>query len=158
MQRILVTRIVHNVHTVLMRNTATRAWIFIVIMDSQSANSGSPSASPSDMATSAKKRKTHHQKRNAEDSSQSNNPGRLACDVCRERKVRCDRADPKCGRCTRLDHDCSYHGRTRHRAAQADLPRQLSLLKDRLGIALSTAHLPENRPHAEWNPESLLLG
>lgn len=81
---------------------------------------------------------------------------RLACDVCRERKcflnstplphpqeqttevkilgkVGCDRADPKCGRCTRLGYDCSYQGRKLHRAAQADLPRQLSELQDRLG-------------------------
>ena len=35
---------------------------------------------------------------------------------------------------------------------------QLSLLKDRLGIVLSTARLSENRPHAEWKTESLLLG
>jgi hypothetical protein len=48
-------------------------------------------------------------------------------------KVRCDRAHPKCGRCARLGYDCIYQGRKRHRAAQADLPRQLSELQDRLG-------------------------
>ncbi|KAJ5373770.1 hypothetical protein N7517_005776 [Penicillium concentricum] len=58
--------------------------------------------------------------------------GRLACDICRERKVGCDLADPKGGRCTRLGYDCSYQGRKRRRAAKADLPRQLSELQDRL--------------------------
>ena len=152
-----VTQTVQDVHTVLMHNTATHAGIFILIMISPSANSGSPSASPSDLATSARKRKTNHQKRNLDNASQNNNPGRLACDVCRERKVRCDRADPKCGRCTRLDYDCSYHGRTRHRAAQADLPRQLSHLQDRLGKVLSTSCLFEKCWQAHLNPESLLL-
>lgn len=84
--------------------------------------------------------------------------GRLACDICRESetiiiednicplirlrvklkfsmagKVRCDKAEPKCTRCTRLDYKCSYQGRTRHRASQADLPRQVSELQERLG-------------------------
>lgn len=48
-------------------------------------------------------------------------------------KVRCDRGVPKCGRCARLDYDCSYQGRKRYRAAQADMPRQLSELRTRLG-------------------------
>ncbi|KAK4861979.1 hypothetical protein LT330_003117 [Penicillium expansum] len=61
--------------------------------------------------------------------------GRLACDICRERKVRCDRGDPKCGRCARLGYDCSYQGRKRHRAAQADMPRQLCELQNRLAHA-----------------------
>ncbi|KAJ5254790.1 hypothetical protein N7505_009941 [Penicillium chrysogenum] len=61
--------------------------------------------------------------------------GRLACDICRERKVRCDRGDPKCGRCARLGYDCSYQGRKRHRAAQADMPRQLCELQTRLAHA-----------------------
>ncbi|KAF3402823.1 Asperfuranone cluster transcription factor afoA [Talaromyces pinophilus] len=58
--------------------------------------------------------------------------GRLACDICRERKVRCDRGVPKCGRCARLDYDCNYQGRKRYRAAQADMSRQLSELRTRL--------------------------
>ncbi|KAB8250202.1 fungal-specific transcription factor domain-containing protein [Aspergillus flavus] len=61
--------------------------------------------------------------------------GRLACDICRERKVRCDRGDPKCGRCARLGYDCSYQGRRRYRAAQADMPRQLCELQNRLAHA-----------------------
>ncbi|KAL5356461.1 hypothetical protein BJX96DRAFT_142846 [Aspergillus floccosus] len=61
--------------------------------------------------------------------------GRLACDICRERKVRCDRGDPKCGRCARLGYDCGYQGRKRYRAAQADMPRQLSELQTRLAHA-----------------------
>ena len=33
---------------------------------------------------------------------------RIACVLCRKRKLRCDGAKPACATCTRLSHDCSY--------------------------------------------------
>lgn len=99
----------------------------------------------------------------------SQRSGRLACDICRERrrslrkseqstmltlftgKVRCDRGDPKCGRCVRLGYDCSYQGRKRHRAAQADMPRQLCELQNRLGKC------PQSQIHCESIAPSLIL-
>ncbi|GAB1316091.1 hypothetical protein MFIFM68171_06301 [Madurella fahalii] len=36
--------------------------------------------------------------------------GRQACNVCRDRKVRCDRAEPNCGHCVRLGQKCVYDG------------------------------------------------
>ena len=35
-------------------------------------------------------------------------PKRIACVLCRKRKLRCDGNKPSCGTCTRLQHDCSY--------------------------------------------------
>ncbi|KAF3764776.1 hypothetical protein M406DRAFT_258289 [Cryphonectria parasitica EP155] len=35
-------------------------------------------------------------------------PKRLACMVCRKRKLRCDGNRPCCSTCTRLGHDCAY--------------------------------------------------
>jgi hypothetical protein len=35
-------------------------------------------------------------------------PKRIACVVCRRRKLRCDGRRPSCGTCSRLGHDCSY--------------------------------------------------
>ncbi|KAI9840058.1 MAG: hypothetical protein M1819_000251 [Sarea resinae] len=35
-------------------------------------------------------------------------PKRIACIVCRKRKLRCDGQKPSCGTCTRLSHDCAY--------------------------------------------------
>ncbi|KAJ5187287.1 Acyl transferase/acyl hydrolase/lysophospholipase [Penicillium cf. viridicatum] len=75
--------------------------------------------------------------------------GRLACDTTEVKilgKVGCDPADPKRGRCTRLGYDCSYQGRRQHPAAQADLPRQLSELQDRLGTYPSLSILPPEPP------------
>jgi hypothetical protein len=33
---------------------------------------------------------------------------RIACILCRRRKLRCDGARPACGTCKRLAHDCVY--------------------------------------------------
>ncbi|KAI1942459.1 hypothetical protein LOZ66_000860 [Ophidiomyces ophidiicola] len=36
-------------------------------------------------------------------------PKRVACTVCRRRKLRCDGVKPNCGNCTRLGHACAYN-------------------------------------------------
>lgn len=33
---------------------------------------------------------------------------RMACVLCRKRKLRCDGTRPTCGTCKRLSHDCAY--------------------------------------------------
>ncbi|KAI2629375.1 fungal-specific transcription factor [Xylaria nigripes] len=35
-------------------------------------------------------------------------PKRLACMICRKRKLRCDGTKPSCSTCTRLGHSCAY--------------------------------------------------
>ncbi|CAJ2513439.1 Uu.00g015580.m01.CDS01 [Anthostomella pinea] len=35
-------------------------------------------------------------------------PKRLACMICRKRKLRCDGSKPSCSTCTRLGHTCAY--------------------------------------------------
>lgn len=35
-------------------------------------------------------------------------PKRIACVICRKRKLKCDGAKPSCATCTRLGHDCAY--------------------------------------------------
>ncbi|RDW94138.1 putative C6 transcription factor Prf [Aspergillus mulundensis] len=35
-------------------------------------------------------------------------PKRIACAVCRRRKLRCDGRKPSCGTCSRLGHECTY--------------------------------------------------
>lgn len=43
-----------------------------------------------------------------EDSSQVPKTKRIACVLCRKRKLKCDGNKPSCGTCNRLQHDCSY--------------------------------------------------
>ena len=33
---------------------------------------------------------------------------RIACVICRKRKLKCDGVRPKCATCARLGHDCQY--------------------------------------------------
>ena len=35
-------------------------------------------------------------------------PKRIACIICRKRKLRCDGGKPKCATCSRLGHKCAY--------------------------------------------------
>lgn len=35
-------------------------------------------------------------------------PKRLACMICRKRKLKCDGVKPSCSTCTRLGHNCAY--------------------------------------------------
>ncbi|CAK1355384.1 unnamed protein product [Cercospora beticola] len=42
------------------------------------------------------------------DNGQVPKPKRIACVLCRKRKLKCDGTKPSCGTCARLQHDCSY--------------------------------------------------
>lgn len=44
----------------------------------------------------------------APDNEAQARPKRIACVLCRKRKLRCDGARPACGTCKRLSHDCAY--------------------------------------------------
>jgi len=35
-------------------------------------------------------------------------PKRIACIICRRRKLKCDGTKPSCSTCTRLGHNCAY--------------------------------------------------
>ncbi|KAF2272588.1 uncharacterized protein EI97DRAFT_445659 [Westerdykella ornata] len=51
------------------------------------------------------------QKPNATDAPRddaSKQPKRIACVLCRKRKLKCDGTRPACGTCKRLSHDCAY--------------------------------------------------
>lgn len=42
------------------------------------------------------------------DNSSVPKPKRLACMICRKRKLKCDGQRPSCSTCSRLGHDCAY--------------------------------------------------
>lgn len=68
---------------------------------------------------------------------------RIACDICRERKVRCDRSQPCCGRCSRLGHRCKYTVSKRQDASnKLDVSQALSTLSARLGKSLDPLRVP----------------
>ncbi|KAG0135364.1 fungal-specific transcription factor domain-containing protein [Tuber indicum] len=65
-------------------------------------------------------------------------PKRIACIVCRKRKLRCDGSKPSCGTCARLGHDCAYDEIRRKsgpkrgyvKALEARLAQVETMLKD----------------------------
>ena len=69
---------------------------------------------------------------------------RLACDNCRERKVRCNREQPVCGRCARLGHNCKYTAPAQQKPSKTDVSRLLMTLQSRL--AQTEARLAINLP------------
>ncbi|KAF2093107.1 hypothetical protein NA57DRAFT_49185 [Rhizodiscina lignyota] len=82
-----------------------------------SSPSGSPDESyfndlsqqPSNNSTSQNGSKTGTSNGDAAPESEAQaRPKRIACVLCRKRKLRCDGARPACGTCKRLSHDCAY--------------------------------------------------
>ncbi|CRL18492.1 Fungal transcriptional regulatory protein, N-terminal [Penicillium camemberti] len=62
---------------------------------------------------------------------------RTTCDLCRERKVRCDRGKPQCSRCKRTGQKCAYP------SASGEVTRinsELRSLQSRLRLAESKLH------------------
>ncbi|RMY82199.1 hypothetical protein D0864_08118 [Hortaea werneckii] len=47
-------------------------------------------------------------KQNIGNNAQVPKPKRIACVLCRKRKLKCDGEKPACGTCSRLQHDCAY--------------------------------------------------
>lgn len=60
-------------------------------------------------------------------------PKRIACVVCRKRKLRCDGSKPSCGTCARLQHDCAYDEVRRKSGPKRGYVKQL---ETRLGTLL----------------------
>lgn len=60
-------------------------------------------------------------------------PKRIACTICRKRKLRCDGNKPSCGTCSRLGHDCAYD---EVRKKSGPKRGYVKLLEARLGITI----------------------
>ena len=65
-----------------------------------------------------------------------------ACSVCRERKIRCDGAQPSCSRCIRLGHQCSYMVARRNNSGDKhQFSHALETLDARLGTSILSSYL-----------------
>lgn len=68
-------------------------------------------------------------------SSRDQSSRRIACDICRGRKVRCDRVHPVCGRCRKLGHKCGYTAHRKPDTVKPNISQALISLHERLGKA-----------------------
>ena len=66
---------------------------------------------------------------------------RIACKLCRDRKVRCDGEQPACDRCRRAGEACVYS--QTYNPTKAELLQTIKTLKDRVGqYCIIPSHLP----------------
>ncbi|KAI8676433.1 C6 transcription factor [Fusarium sp. Ph1] len=79
---------------------------------------------------------------------------RLACLVCRSRKVACDRQRPRCGLCAKHDFECQYKSRQYRLGLKAgyvsQLERQLEDVQNRLNKI--ETHLEKSSPMPFTDP------
>lgn len=81
-----------------------------------------------------------HNQNEGGDSSYIPRTKRIACVVCRKRKLRCDGKKPSCGTCSRLGHECAYDEVRKKSGPKRGYVKQLEA---RLGIVF-----PIIRSHA----------
>ena len=71
-------------------------------------NTGGETGQHGDAIPSAKKASPGDAVTPAGDNRNIPKPKRLACLLCRKRKLRCDGVKPCCSTCSRLNHPCAY--------------------------------------------------
>ncbi|RAO65664.1 uncharacterized protein BHQ10_001676 [Talaromyces amestolkiae] len=76
-------------------------------------------------------------------------PKRMACIVCRKRKLRCDGQKPSCGTCARVGHNCAYDEVRKKSGPKRGYVKQLEARLAQVEILLKNQE-PEN----SWNETS----
>lgn len=80
------------------------------------------------------------------DRSELPKPKRVACAICRKRKLKCDGGRPKCGTCARLGHNCAYDEVRRKsgpkRGYVKELEARLGMLRDFLHCSAHLLMIP----------------
>lgn len=67
-------------------------------------------------------------------------PKRIACAVCRRRKLKCDGRRPSCGTCSRLGHECTYDEARKKSGPKRGYVKQLEARLGELGLAGTDGH------------------
>ncbi|KAG5912660.1 hypothetical protein E4U42_002023, partial [Claviceps africana] len=89
-----------------------------------------PHKSPSpDTNTNTFMRDHAHAHAHAHANSSVSKPKRLACMICRKRKLKCDGVRPSCSTCSRLGHSCAYD---EHRRKSGPKRGYVKALEERL--------------------------
>ncbi|KAL4977529.1 fungal-specific transcription factor domain-containing protein [Aspergillus desertorum] len=87
------------------------------------------------------------------DSSYVPRPKRIACAVCRRRKLRCDGRKPSCGTCSRLGHECTYDEARKKSGPKRGYVKQLEARLAQVETLLKTQEpttvtVPQPKDHA----------
>ncbi|KAM0396180.1 hypothetical protein ACHAPZ_008405 [Fusarium culmorum] len=73
-------------------------------------------------------------------------PKRLACMICRKRKLKCDGVRPSCSTCSRLGHTCAYDEQRRKSGPKRGYVKALEERLKQVETLLKTQEPPQNVP------------
>ncbi|KAL8994199.1 MAG: hypothetical protein Q9188_007134, partial [Gyalolechia gomerana] len=73
-------------------------------------------------------------------------PKRVACAICRKRKLKCDGGRPKCGTCARLGHNCAYDEVRRKSGPKRGYVKELEARLAQVETQLKTKTKQKNPP------------
>ncbi|WAO83376.1 Zn(2)-C6 fungal-type domain-containing protein [Fusarium falciforme] len=82
----------------------------------------------------------------APDNSSVPKPKRLACMICRKRKLKCDGVRPSCSTCSRLGHACAYDEQRRKSGPKRGYVKALEERLKQVETLLKTQEPPTNVP------------
>lgn len=97
-------------------------------------------------------KQTPEQRGALEDNSQIPKTKRIACVLCRKRKLRCGGEKPSCATCTRLQHDCSYDEVRRKSGPKRGYVKALEARLAQVEVLLTTQ---DDQPPAKRKPEAV---
>ncbi|KAL2685013.1 hypothetical protein Neosp_006107 [[Neocosmospora] mangrovei] len=80
------------------------------------------------------------------DNSSVPKPKRLACMICRKRKLKCDGVRPSCSTCSRLGHACAYDEQRRKSGPKRGYVKALEERLKQVETLLKTQEPPTNVP------------
>jgi hypothetical protein len=77
---------------------------------------------------------------------------RIACVLCRKRKLKCDGSRPTCGTCKRLSHDCAYDEVRKKSGPKRGYVKLLEQRLRKLASTIQSAPTDMNRNRASRTP------
>ena len=83
-------------------------------------------------------------------------PKRIACVLCRKRKLKCDGNKPSCGTCSRLGHTCEYSEERKKSGPKRGYVKLLEARLKQVENLLETRDVPENNVEPN-NPDRLSM-
>lgn len=87
-------------------------------------------------------------KRSTEGTEAVPRPKRIACVICRKRKLKCDGVKPSCGTCSRLGHTCVYDEVRRKSGPKRGYVKALEARLQQVETLLKTQDTQEPSPSA----------
>jgi hypothetical protein len=80
-------------------------------------------------------------------------PKRIACTLCRKRKLKCDGTKPSCGTCSRLGHTCEYSEERKKSGPKRGYVKLLEARLKQVENLLENRDAPEPNQQAQTQPD-----